>query len=84
MSDVAGPVKSINPLFVPPFAPGSIPVTPVVNGRPVTFVITPLAGVPRAGATNVLFDIVTAFVLKTNSSATEAKSGIVSVVPPTV
>tara|TARA_R110001632_G_scaffold37042_1_gene93726 strand:+ start:895 stop:1209 length:315 start_codon:yes stop_codon:yes gene_type:complete len=34
---------------VPPFAAGSVPVTPVVNGKPVTLVITPEAGVPRAG-----------------------------------
>jgi len=30
-----------------------VPVTPVVRGRPVTFVITPEAGVPRAGVTRV-------------------------------
>ncbi len=53
LSDVAGPVKSIKALFVPPFAPGRIPVTPVVNGRPVKFVATPLEGVPRAGVTSV-------------------------------
>ena len=41
----------VNP--VPPFAIGKVPVTPVVKGRPVTFVITPEAGVPRAGVTNV-------------------------------
>ena len=45
---------------VPPFAMGSVPVTPVVNGSPVTLVITPDAGVPRAtadkvGLTKVLF-----------------------------
>jgi hypothetical protein len=39
--------------LVPPFAIGSAPVTPVVSGRPVTFVITPDAGVPRAGVTKV-------------------------------
>jgi hypothetical protein len=38
---------------VPPFATGSKPVTPVVNGRPVKFVATPLVGVPNAGVTNV-------------------------------
>lgn len=36
---------------VPPLATGSVPVTPVVKGKPVTFVITPLAGVPNAGVT---------------------------------
>lgn len=36
---------------VPPFAVPNIPVTPVVSGKPVTFVITPLAGVPKAGVT---------------------------------
>lgn len=35
---------------VPQLATGRVPVTPVVRGRPVTFVITPLAGVPSAGA----------------------------------
>src|ERR1035437_10203215 len=39
---------------------------------------------PRTGATKVLLLIVTALVLKTNSSMTEAKSGIVRVVAPTV
>ncbi len=52
-SDVAGPVKSIKALLVPPFAPGKIPFTPVVNGNPVRFVATPLEGVPRAGVTSV-------------------------------
>jgi hypothetical protein len=32
--------------FVPPFAVGSVPVTPVVNGKPVRFVAVPLDGVP--------------------------------------
>jgi len=40
-------------LFVPPFAIGNTPVTPVVNGRPVKFVATPDIGVPRIGVTNV-------------------------------
>lgn len=53
LSVVAGPVKSIKALFVPPFAPGKIPVTPVVNGRPVALVSTPLDGVPSAGVTSV-------------------------------
>ena len=38
---------------VPPFATGSKPVTPVVNGRPVKFVATPLVGVPKRGVTSV-------------------------------
>jgi hypothetical protein len=37
---------------VPPLATGRVPVTPVVRGRPVTLVITPEAGVPRAGVTS--------------------------------
>ena len=33
---------------VPPFATGSVPVTPVESGRPVKFVAVPLEGVPKA------------------------------------
>lgn len=47
------PVEEVTP--VPPLATGSVPVTPVVKGSPVTLVITPLAGVPKAGVTSVLF-----------------------------
>ena len=39
--------------FVPPFAIGKTPVTPVVSGSPVKLVATPLDGVPNAGVTNV-------------------------------
>jgi hypothetical protein len=39
--------------LVPPLATASVPVTPVVNGRPVTLVITPDAGVPSAGVVSV-------------------------------
>lgn len=39
--------------FVPPFAVGSTPVTPVVSGNPVRLVATPLDGVPSAGVTSV-------------------------------
>ena len=39
-------------------ATGSAPVTPVVRGRPVAFVRTTAEGVPRAGATSVLFSSV--------------------------
>jgi len=39
--------------FVPPFATGNTPVTPVVNGNPVHELNTPLVGVPKAGVTNV-------------------------------
>ena len=39
--------------FVPPLAIGSVPVTPVVRGRPVALVSTPEAGVPRAGVVRV-------------------------------
>jgi hypothetical protein len=38
---------------VPPLATGSVPVTPVVRGRPVALVKTPEAGVPKAGVTSV-------------------------------
>jgi hypothetical protein len=34
---------------VPPLTAARVPVTPVVRGKPVTFVITPEAGVPSAG-----------------------------------
>lgn len=40
-------------MFVPPFAIGKVPVTPVVKGNPVTFVIVPLVGVPRLGVIRV-------------------------------
>jgi hypothetical protein len=39
--------------FVPPLAVGSVPVTPVVKGKPVRFVATPDVGVPNKGVTNV-------------------------------
>ena len=39
--------------FVPPFAIGSAPVTPVVNGNPVPFVKVTDVGVPKIGVTNV-------------------------------
>ena len=39
--------------FVPPFAIGSVPVTPVVNGNPVAFVSVTEVGVPKMGVTNV-------------------------------
>jgi hypothetical protein len=39
--------------FVPPLAVGSVPVTPVVKGKPVRFVATPDVGVPRMGVTKV-------------------------------
>ena len=39
--------------FVPPLAVGSVPVTPVVKGKPVRLVATPDVGVPNKGVTNV-------------------------------
>lgn len=45
--NVATPVPS-DVIPVPPFATGSVPVTPVVKGSPVAFVNVPDAGVPRA------------------------------------
>ena len=38
---------------VPPFATGSVPVTPVVKGNPVALVRVTLVGVPNIGVTNV-------------------------------
>ena len=38
---------------VPPLANGKIPVTPVVNGKPVALVKVPEAGVPNTGAVKV-------------------------------
>ena len=40
------PVDEVTP--VPPLATGSVPVTPVVIGRPVQLVSVPLEGVPKA------------------------------------
>jgi len=45
------PVRVVAP--EPPLPTGSVPVTPVVSGRPVTFVRTPEAGVPNAGVMSV-------------------------------
>ena len=39
--------------FVPPLAIGSVPVTPVVNGKPVAFVKVTDVGVPSTGVTRV-------------------------------
>ena len=39
--------------LVPPFAIGNVPVTPVVNGKPVALLNTADDGVPSAGVTNV-------------------------------
>lgn len=39
--------------FVPPFANGKVPVTPVVSGSPVQLVKVPEDGVPSAGVTSV-------------------------------
>lgn len=36
---------------MPPLPTGKVPVTPVVNGKPVQLVKVPLDGVPRAGVT---------------------------------
>jgi hypothetical protein len=45
------PVEVVTP--VPPLATGSVPVTPVVSGRPVALVRTPEDGVPNAGVISV-------------------------------
>ena len=54
------PVDEVTP--VPPFATGRVPVTPVVNGKPVILVATPLAGVPNAGVTKVGDKLVYVFI----------------------
>ena len=38
---------------VPPFAMGSVPLTPLDSGRPVQFVNVPEVGVPKIGVTKV-------------------------------
>ena len=43
------PVEVTTP--VPPFVTGSVPVMPVVKGKPVQLVKTPEVGVPRRGVT---------------------------------
>lgn len=50
------PVEDVTP--VPPLATGRVPVTPVVIGRPVQVVNTPLVGVPSNGVTSVADEIV--------------------------
>jgi len=44
------PVDAVTP--VPPLATGSVPVTPVVIGKPVQLVRTPADGVPMFGVTS--------------------------------
>ena len=38
---------------MPPFVAGSVPVTPVVRGKPVALVSVPDVGVPKIGVTSV-------------------------------
>ena len=45
------PVDVVTP--VPPLATGKVPVTPVVNGKPVALVSVTDCGVPKIGVTNV-------------------------------
>ena len=47
------PAVGVAVAFVPPFAIGSVPVTPVVKGKPVPFVSVTDVGVPKTGVTNV-------------------------------
>ena len=47
------PVEEVTP--VPPLATGSVPVVPPSIGKPVALVSTADDGVPKAGATSVLF-----------------------------
>src|SRR3990167_759043 len=86
VAHVASPrQKVVAPAPVPllRFATGRLPVA-CATGMLVQFVNAPDAGVPSAGATKVLLLMVCAFVLNVNSSTTLAKSGMVSVVAPTV
>ena len=47
------PAVGVAVAFVPPFAIGSVPVTPVVKGKPVAFVRVAEVGVPKIGVTKV-------------------------------
>lgn len=47
------PAVGVAVAFVPPFAIGSVPVTPVVKGKPVALVKVADVGVPKIGVTNV-------------------------------
>jgi len=47
------PLAGVDVKPVPPLPIGKVPVTPVVNGRPVKFVATPDVGVPNKGVTKV-------------------------------
>jgi len=47
------PAVGVAVAFVPPFAIGSVPVTPVVKGKPVAFVSVTDVGVPKIGVTKV-------------------------------
>lgn len=50
-NSVTSPPTEVNP--VPPLPTGSVPVTPVLSGKPVQFVKTPLVGVPSNGVVRV-------------------------------
>ena len=67
------PVEVVTP--VPPFATGKVPVTPVVKGKPVTFVIVPDAGVPRAGVVRV--GLVSVLLVSVSDPANVAKVPVV-------
>ena len=47
------PAVGVAVAFVPPFAIGNVPVTPVAKGKPVAFVNVTDVGVPKTGVTNV-------------------------------
>ncbi len=60
--------------LVPPFAKSSVPVTPVVRGRPVQLVRVPLDGVPRTGVVSVgLLNVppVTVLPVKVNAAGSD-------------
>ena len=60
---------------VPPLAPGKIPVTPVVKGKPVALVKVPEAGVPKTGA--VMIGLVKVLLVNVSVPAKVAKVPVV-------
>ena len=53
MPYATAPAVGVAVAFVPPFAIGNVPVTPVVKGKPVPKVRVTDDGVPKIGVTNV-------------------------------
>lgn len=67
------PVDDVTP--VPPLATGSVPVTPVVIGRPVQLVNVPDAGVPNTGA--VIVGLVNVLLVSVSDPANVASVPVV-------